>query len=139
MTNSARQPWIAAPEVFVPLILSTGGNTGSQSSSLVIRGMALGEFGVGDAVKILWRELRMGLVLGSVLGLIGFFRALFVGHSGGGGLAVAVGLALVAKLVGEHGGIIECDSSPRGTSFRILMPAWKQAPDSPDAETGGQP
>jgi len=86
-----------AIEVFVPLILSTGGNTGSQSSSLVIRGMALGEFGVGDAVKILWRELRMGLVLGSVLGLIGFFRALFVGHSGGGGLAVAVGLALVAN------------------------------------------
>ena len=37
-----------------------------------------------------------------------------------------LGLALVAKIVGEHGGIIECDSSPRGTSFRILMPAWKQ-------------
>lgn len=36
-----------------------------------------------------------------------------------------LGLALVAKLVGEHGGVIECDSSPRGTSFRILMPAWK--------------
>ncbi|GHD09434.1 nitrogen regulation protein NR(II) [Tianweitania populi] len=36
-----------------------------------------------------------------------------------------LGLALVAKLVGEHGGVIECDSTPRGTSFRILMPAWK--------------
>lgn len=36
-----------------------------------------------------------------------------------------LGLALVAKIVGEHGGIIECDSTPRGTTFRILMPAWK--------------
>ena len=35
-----------------------------------------------------------------------------------------LGLALVAKIVGEHGGVIECDSSPRGTTFRILMPAW---------------
>ncbi|MCB1381866.1 MAG: nitrogen regulation protein NR(II) [Notoacmeibacter sp.] len=36
-----------------------------------------------------------------------------------------LGLALVAKIVGEHGGVIECDSSPRGTTFRVLMPAWK--------------
>ncbi|MDX8459988.1 two-component system sensor histidine kinase NtrB [Mesorhizobium humile] len=38
-----------------------------------------------------------------------------------------LGLALVAKIVGEHGGIIECDSTPRGTTFRILLPAWKEA------------
>jgi two-component system nitrogen regulation sensor histidine kinase GlnL len=38
-----------------------------------------------------------------------------------------LGLALVAKIVGEHGGVIECDSSSRGTTFRILMPAWKRA------------
>lgn len=37
-----------------------------------------------------------------------------------------LGLALVAKIVGEHGGVIECDSSSRGTTFRILMPAWRQ-------------
>jgi len=85
-----------AIEVFVPLIISSGGNTGAQASSLVIRGLALEEFGVGDAWRILWRELRMGLVLGGFLGLIGLIRAAFVGHSGGGGMAVAVGLSLVA-------------------------------------------
>ncbi|TIS63782.1 MAG: nitrogen regulation protein NR(II) [Mesorhizobium sp.] len=37
-----------------------------------------------------------------------------------------LGLALVAKIVGEHGGIIECDSTSRGTTFRVLMPAWKE-------------
>lgn len=49
-----------------------------------------------------------------------------------------LGLALVAKIVGEHGGIIECDSTPRGTTFRILMPAWKEVPiDIADDEGEG--
>jgi magnesium transporter len=91
----ARRAW-AAIEVFVPLIISSGGNTGAQASSLVIRGMALEEFHVGDAPRILWRELRMGLVLGCFLGTIGLLRAAFVGHSGGGGMAVVVGISLVA-------------------------------------------
>jgi magnesium transporter len=85
-----------AIEVFVPLIISSGGNTGSQASSLVIRGLALEEFTPGDAPKILWREVRMGLVLGFILGTIGLVRALVVGHSGRGGMAAAVGLSLVA-------------------------------------------
>jgi two-component system nitrogen regulation sensor histidine kinase GlnL len=49
-----------------------------------------------------------------------------------------LGLALVAKIVGEHGGIIECDSSPRGTSFRILMPAWKELPGAPEGSGQGE-
>ncbi|RUY10887.1 nitrogen regulation protein NR(II) [Mesorhizobium sp. M7A.F.Ca.US.005.03.2.1] len=48
-----------------------------------------------------------------------------------------LGLALVAKIVGEHGGIIECESTPRGTTFRILMPAWKEAPYGADEDGEG--
>ncbi len=48
-----------------------------------------------------------------------------------------LGLALVAKIVGEHGGIIECDSSPRGTTFRVLMPAWKEPPGTIQASEEG--
>ena len=92
--ESARRAFTAI-EVFVPLIISSGGNTGSQASSLVIRGLALGEIAINDVVRILWREARMGLVLGGFLGTIGLLRALLVGHSGGGGMAAAVGLALV--------------------------------------------
>jgi magnesium transporter len=92
--EAARRAFTAI-EVFVPLIISSGGNTGSQASSLVIRGLALGEIAINDVVRILWREARMGLVLGGFLGTIGLLRALLVGHSGGGGMAAAVGLALV--------------------------------------------
>ncbi len=86
---------VAAITVFIPLIISSGGNAGSQSSSLIIRGMALGEFTMGDTFRILWREMRVGAVLGMLLGFIGVMRALFVGHSGGGGMAIAVGVALI--------------------------------------------
>lgn len=49
-----------------------------------------------------------------------------------------LGLALVAKIVGEHGGVIECESSPRGTTFRILMPAWKKAVGPNDRDGGDE-
>ncbi|MBL8581740.1 MAG: nitrogen regulation protein NR(II) [Rhizobiaceae bacterium] len=45
-----------------------------------------------------------------------------------------LGLALVAKIVGEHGGIIECDATPRGTTFRVMMPAWREARPEDNAE-----
>ncbi|WP_378951029.1 nitrogen regulation protein NR(II) [Mesorhizobium sp. ANAO-SY3R2] len=48
-----------------------------------------------------------------------------------------LGLALVAKIVGDHGGVIECDSTPRGTTFRVLMPAFKELPLASDAEREG--
>jgi len=48
-----------------------------------------------------------------------------------------LGLALVAKIVGEHGGVIECDSSSRGTTFRVLMPAWKDTALTPEEQNEG--
>ncbi|MHA6684619.1 two-component system sensor histidine kinase NtrB [Mesorhizobium sp. A556] len=47
-----------------------------------------------------------------------------------------LGLALVAKIVGEHGGIVECDATPKGTTFRVLMPAWKEPLQSDNQENG---
>ena len=60
--------------LFVPLIISSGGNSGSQASTLIIQAMALGEIGIGDWWRVLRREIISGLLLGSVLGLIGFLR-----------------------------------------------------------------
>jgi magnesium transporter len=60
--------------LFVPLIISSGGNSGSQASTLVIRAMALGEVRLRDWWRVVRRELAAGVVLGTVLGSIGFLR-----------------------------------------------------------------
>lgn len=60
--------------LFVPLIISSGGNSGSQATSLIIRALALGEITVRDWWKIVRKEFQSGLVLGVILGIIGFLR-----------------------------------------------------------------
>jgi magnesium transporter len=60
--------------MFLPLIISSGGNSGSQATTLVIRAMALGELTLRDWFQVVGKELRAGLALGLVLGTIGFFR-----------------------------------------------------------------
>lgn len=60
--------------LFVPLIISSGGNTGSQASTLVIRALALGEVTIRNWWTIIRREIKVGLALGALLGLIGFLR-----------------------------------------------------------------
>jgi magnesium transporter len=88
--------------LFVPLIISSGGNAGSQGSTLVIRALALGEVQVRDWWRIVRRELATGLALGGILAGIGFVR--IVGSEallGGYGehyalIALTVGLSLIA-------------------------------------------
>jgi magnesium transporter len=60
--------------LFVPLIISSGGNSGSQAATLVIRALALGEVGVRDWWRVMRREVLAGLALGAILGTIGFLR-----------------------------------------------------------------
>lgn len=87
--------------VFVPLIISSGGNSGSQASTLIIRAMALGEVRMSDWLRIVQRELAAGLALGGLLALLGAMR--IVGwetffHSYGvhyPKLAITVGLSLI--------------------------------------------
>src|SRR6267154_2199734 len=60
--------------MFLPLIISSGGNSGSQATTLVIRAMALGELGLRDWFRVVRKELLSGFSLGLILGTIGFFR-----------------------------------------------------------------
>ena len=87
--------------IFVPLVISSGGNSGSQASTLIIRAMALGEVTLRDWWRVMRREILSGLSLGAILGIIGFIRislwALFF-HSYGDHwflLALTVGIALI--------------------------------------------
>ncbi|MBS1622374.1 MAG: magnesium transporter [Bacteroidetes bacterium] len=60
--------------MFIPLIMSSGGNSGSQASTLIIQAMAVGELHISDWWRVMRREILSGLVLGAVLGIIGFTR-----------------------------------------------------------------
>ena len=60
--------------LFVPLIISSGGNSGSQASTLIIQAMAVGEIKIADWWRVLRREILSGLLLGTALGIIGFLR-----------------------------------------------------------------
>ena len=92
--------------LFVPLILSSGGNSGSQASTLIIQAMSIGEITIANWWKILRREITSGLLLGAVLGIIGFFRVM-VWHSIAPGLygehwiliAFTIGLTLIGVVL----------------------------------------
>ena len=64
--------------MFIPLVISAGGNSGGQSSTLIISSMARGEIQLTDWVKVIRREIAMGLILGSLLGLLGWGAGLFL-------------------------------------------------------------
>ena len=87
--------------LFVPLVISSGGNSGSQAATLVIRALALGEVGLRDWWRVMRREVLSGLALGLILGAIGFVRialwsALFKSYGEHWlGVGLTVGLALV--------------------------------------------
>jgi magnesium transporter len=88
--------------MFIPLIISSGGNSGSQASTLVIRAMALGEVDLMDWWKIIKREVFSGLSLGLILGSIGFFHVLFLSQfiSALDNYLVLIGLTVAFSLVG---------------------------------------
>lgn len=86
--------------LFIPMIVSTGGNSGSQASTLVIRAMALGEIRAADWWLILRRELLTGLALGGILGIVALGRVTLWGSFGRYGehyhmIALAVGMSVV--------------------------------------------
>lgn len=83
--------------LFIPLIISSGGNSGSQSASLITRALAVGDVELKDVMRVLRRELGQGIVLGTCLGAIGFVRAIL--WSTPTDVAVVVSLTLVLVVV----------------------------------------
>ena len=89
---------------FIPMLTDTGGNAGSQSSTLVIRGMAVGEIRTRDFLRVFWKELRVSMLVGLALSAVNFVRLIFT-YPGNEMIALTVALALfvtvlLAKTVG---------------------------------------
>jgi magnesium transporter len=84
---------------FVPLIASSGGNAGSQSATLIVRAMAVGEVEPRDALRILGRETLIGLSLGLTLGVLGGIRVMLWGATSESTLALAIGCSVMVVVV----------------------------------------
>ncbi len=82
---------------FIPMVLNTAGNAGTQSTTIIIRGLATGEIGLNHVFRIMRREAVMGLSLGAALGLLGLVRAVLL--EGNPFLGLAVGLALAGSII----------------------------------------
>lgn len=63
---------------FIPMIMDTGGNAGAQSATLIIRGLALEEISLADIFKVLWKELRVSIIVGVILAIINFARIIIM-------------------------------------------------------------
>src|SRR5690606_8923323 len=88
---------VATLAIYVPLLISAGGNSGAQSSTLVIRGLAVGDITAQDWLRVFLRELALGLLLGSLLAILGVLRVVLSGDTAG--MAWLIGSTIVAIVV----------------------------------------
>ena len=89
---------------FIPMLMDTGGNAGSQAATLIIRGLALGEIQINDTLKIVWKEFRVAIIVGLVLSAVNFLRIYFL-ENADALVALTVSLSLfitviMAKVIG---------------------------------------
>ncbi len=109
---------------FVPMLTDTGGNSGSQSSTMVIRGLALGEIEVKQLPSVLWKEFRISCIVGFVLSVVCFLRVVaFPPHDPLVGLTVALTVFAVVLLSKLCGGLLPLAAKKLG-----LDPALMAAP-----------
>ena len=93
--------------VFIPMLMDTGGNAGSQSATLVIRGIALEEIEFSDIFKVIWKELRVSILVGFILSAINFIRIYYFTNSSlETSLVVAISMFLTVIMAKVVGGVL---------------------------------
>ena len=109
---------------FIPMLMDTGGNSGSQSSTMIIRGMAVGEIEPADILKVLWKEIRVGMMVGVVLAVVNFMR-LMIQYPGNTMICLTVVLSVFCTVVVAK--TIGC-TLPIGAKVLKLDPAIMASP-----------
>ncbi|MGI6113671.1 MAG: magnesium transporter, partial [Mahellales bacterium] len=97
---------VVALTFFIPMLMNTGGNAGSQSSTLIIRSLALGKVEIRDVLKVIWKELRVSILVGIVLALFSFLTILLRGFPVNISITVSATLIIVIILAKMIGGIL---------------------------------
>lgn len=95
---------VPALTVFIPMLMDTGGNSGSQASVTIIRGLSLGEIDFRDIFSVMWKELRVGVLCALTIAAVVFLKVIFIDQKGGqiaGIVAATIFFVIIAaKLVG---------------------------------------
>jgi magnesium transporter len=106
--------------VFIPLLIGTGGNAGSQSVSTIIRALAIGEVEFRDSFRVIFRELSTGLLVGSLLGIVGFFLAIVWGAGIPLAMVVALSLPVVCTWANVVGGLVPLLAERAGIDAAVV-------------------
>ena len=92
---------------YMPLLMGTGGNTGTQASTLIVRGLALDEVDFDDALKVLWKELRISLCIGLILSVLNFTKIMLIdGEAWNIALTVCISMILIVAFAKCLGGMV---------------------------------
>ncbi len=92
---------------YLPMLMGTGGNTGSQAATLIIRGMTVGDLEPSDAAKVLWKEFRISMLIGVVLGSINFAKIVLIdGERVLIALTVCLSMLLIVAFAKMIGGLV---------------------------------
>ncbi len=113
---------VVALALFIPLLIGTGGNAGSQAASLVTRALAVGEVGTRDVARIIWRESRLGLALGLALGAIGIVRAAILGVESDIALTVGASQVVIVAWASVVGATLPVIGRRLGADPAIFSP-----------------
>ena len=83
---------------FIPMLMDTGGNTGSQASVTIIRGLSLGDIEFADILAVIWKEFRVSILCGISLAAVGFGKIMLVDRMLMGNTSITVPVALVVSI-----------------------------------------
>lgn len=96
---------VIALVAYMPMLMGTGGNSGSQSATLVIRGMSIGDIELRDVLKVFWKEVRIGCFIGIILSSVNFLRIVYFEHQPTGVALTVCGamivIVILAKTIGS--------------------------------------
>ena len=106
---------------YLPLLMGTGGNTGTQAATRIIRGLSVDELDMGDTLKIFWKEFRVSIVLGVVLSAFNFMKIVLVDHQEPKiGLTVAVAMIIVVMFAKLLGGMLPIGAKKLGVDPALM-------------------